>query len=105
MDDGFFPKGYTILAKFAPQTKSNGVTCGGENRKRMDRADGSPQKGAHTMAKSGPRHTGNNSKRKEGEYEFECEDSDDSFDIPGIGCCGNPDYPACKTWCSLFDDD
>lgn len=68
-------------------------------------ADGIPQKGARTMAKGGPRHTGNNSKQKENEHEFEYGDSDSSFDTPGIGCCGNPDYPACKTWCSLFDDD
>lgn len=57
------------------------------------------------MAKGGPRHTGNNSKQKENEHEFEYGDSDSSFNTPGIGCCGNPDYPACKTWCSLFDDD
>ena len=57
------------------------------------------------MAKGGPRHTGNQSKKKDTWQEFENEDLYDSFDIPGIGCCGNPDYPACKTWCRMFDDE
>ena len=57
------------------------------------------------MAKGEPRHTGNNSKKRATRQEFEYENTDDSIDIPGIGCSGNPDYPACKTWCRLFDDD